>query len=70
MLGLGRKIFVNVAKFKYFITALTNQNLFHKEVKTKLNFRNDGTIWCRIICLPFSYIKLIKIYKAIVLRLL
>jgi hypothetical protein len=69
MLGLGRNFFGNVEKFKYFRTVLTNQNHIHKKFKSTLNFVNVGTIWFRIICLPFSYFKLIKIYKTVVLRL-
>jgi hypothetical protein len=58
MLSPVRNILENAAKIEYFRTALANQNLVHKEIKTRLNFTDIGTIWFTQICLPFTYIKL------------
>jgi hypothetical protein len=37
---IANESFENVAKFRYFRTALTNRNDIHDEIKSKLNFGN------------------------------
>jgi hypothetical protein len=49
---LGNKTFENVAKFRYFGTAVTNENSIREEIKSRLNSVNAYS------CLPVSYLKI------------
>jgi len=51
-LMLGNKTFENVAKFRYFGTAVTNENSIREEIKSRLNSVNAYS------CLPVSYLKI------------
>jgi hypothetical protein len=47
--------FENMAKFKHFGMALTDQNTIHDEFKSRLNSGNAAIIQSKIFCLPVSY---------------
>jgi hypothetical protein len=37
---IGKKSFESLAKFKYLVRTIINQNYVHKEIKSRLNTRN------------------------------
>jgi hypothetical protein len=65
------KSIVNVTKFKYFGTVVTDKNCIHEEIKRRLNLRNAWYHSSGSCYLPFYYGKNVKIeiYKTITLPL-
>jgi len=52
------KSFERAEHFKYLGNPLTNKNVIHEEIKSRLKSGNVCSPWCRIVCLSIYHPKI------------